>query len=109
MRVTDALQDAEVFTEPPLVGDGGDRDAFEHSVAAGRQVTDLPDGAGGSGPEHPAQAVAGEVFEVHAQEDAPIRRDPSEVIHRQAIAGSADACLWMAAYGGFGTRLHSKA
>jgi hypothetical protein len=63
------------------------RDVFEYGVPAGRAVPDLPDGSDRSGPELPAQAVAGEVSEVHVQEDAPIATSPAEVIHSPSGPG----------------------
>jgi lipoyl(octanoyl) transferase len=79
--VAEAGQHAEVLAEPAAVGKSADRDVFEHRVAAGRAVPDLPDGAARSGTELPAQAVTAEVCEVHVQEDAPIAIFPAEVIH----------------------------
>jgi len=81
VRMPDPGEHAEVLAEPPRVGARAERDVFEHGVAAGGAVPDLPDGARRSGPELPAQAVTGEVCEVHAQEDAPIATPPVEVIH----------------------------
>jgi hypothetical protein len=81
VRVPDAGEHAEVLAEPAAVGMRAVWDVFEHGVAAGGAVPDLPDGARRSGPELPAQAVAAEVCEVHVQEDAPIATAPVEVIH----------------------------
>ncbi|MBP2356826.1 hypothetical protein JOF29_007936 [Kribbella aluminosa] len=81
MGMAEAGQFGEVLADALAVGEGAGGDVFEHGVAAGCAVPDLPDGAGGSGPELPAQAVAGEICEVHAQEDAPIAHTPAEVIH----------------------------
>ncbi|GAA1582823.1 hypothetical protein GCM10009804_44190 [Kribbella hippodromi] len=108
VRVVDAGQTGQGLAELGWVGDGGDWDALEGSIAAGGAVADLPDGAERSGSEQPARAVAGEVCGVHAQEDAPITTTAAEVIH--SPPRSADSTVGWLGWGGgvrWG-RLHSN-
>lgn len=84
VRVVDAPRAGQVVAEFVGRRDGGLGDAFEHGVPAGGEVPDQPDGADRSGPEPTAQAIAGDVFECHAQESARIAVAPAEVIHSKA-------------------------
>jgi hypothetical protein len=107
--VVSALQDGELFTDLLGERDRCGRDALEHSVAARGEVANEPDSAGRSGPEPPAQAVAGDVFECHALESARIAATSSEVIHSSGLPPVEPACLWTAAYGEIRGRIHSRA
>jgi lipoyl(octanoyl) transferase len=79
--MVDGPGEFEVADELLGGGDGCFRDAFEHGVPAGGEVPEQPDGADRSGPEPTAQAVAGDVFECHAQEVARIGAGAAKVIH----------------------------